>query len=251
MNLPNQTADGVENSVGTGSMTDKVSIKQTVVLKDKLAATSATNNLNLSSVSTSVKKDLKCSTQQVILVKSENLSSTANLAQISGSPQEHPIHHIHHHHYVHHFHNMDGKEPMHKIDDLSFKKLTADAPHFGSLNVFVAPIEGDGGNYNLNKSGSGSKHGSTGQNGSSTVVHAGGTNTESDVLLTGKSGSGDVSGTGSRSRKDQNKFEHREAALTKFRQKKKDRQLGNKVINLELCTYLECNNREKIIDCVP
>lgn len=226
INLFYPNSDVVNNNVDLGSITDKLSINPAVVLKDKLETASAINDLNLSSVSTPMKKDLKCPPQQVILVKTDDLASTAVLAPIRGSPQEHPIQHIHHHHHVHHFHNMDRQQPLPNLDDLSFKKLTADAPHFGSLNLFVGPVEGNTENYSLNKSASGSKHRSNGQDGSSTVVHAGGMNVESDVRVARKSGKGDASGSASGYKIDQNKSAHRQAALTKFRQKK-ERQFGN------------------------
>lgn len=237
INLLYPNSDVVNNNVDLGSITDKLSINPAVVMKDKLEAASAINDLNLSSVSTPMKKDLKCPPQQVILVKTDDLASTAVLAPIRGSPQEHPIQHIHHHHHVHHFHNMDRQKPLPNLDDLSFMKLTADAAHFGSLNVLVGPVEGNTGNYSLNKCASGSKHRSNGQNGSSTVVRAGGTNVESDVQVAGKSGKGDASASASGYKIDQNKSAHREAALTKFRQK--ERQFGNnKVTNFELLSWL-------------
>lgn len=60
------------------------------------------------------------------------------------------------------------------------------------------------------------------QDGSFTAINAGGTNGESDNGLAGKNESGDASGIGCGNTTDPSKLA-REAALTKFCQKKKDR----------------------------
>ncbi|WOG96533.1 hypothetical protein DCAR_0415869 [Daucus carota subsp. sativus] len=191
---------GVNHNVDMGSVTDKLSINPAVISRDK--------------------------PQQIILVKTDDLASPALLTPIRGSPRELPIQHIHHHHHVHHFHNIDREQPLSNNEDLSYKKLTEESAQLRSLNVFVGPVEGNPGNCSLNKSGSGSKHGSNGQNGSSTVVHAGGTNVESDIHIAGKSGSGDASESGSGKRMDQSRSGHREASLIKSRQK--EPRFGNK-----------------------
>lgn len=131
------------------------------------------------------------------------------------------IQHIHHHHHVHHYH-----------DDFSLKKLAIDSPHCGSSNVLGGPIEGDPENYILNRSASGSKHGSNNQNGSSTTAKGGGTMVERDVGLGGKNGGGDAGG--SQNMIEQNKSVQREAASTKFCQKRKDRCFQKKVTYIDL-----------------
>lgn len=240
----NLLCPGVNNKVDMGSITDKLSINPAVVSRDKvttsdkLEATSAINDLNLPSVFARTEMDLNCPPQQVILLKTDDLASPALLTPIRGSPRELPVQHIHHHHHVHHFHNMDREQPPSKIEDLSYKKLTEESAQLRSLNIFNGPVEGNTGNCSLNKSGSGSKHGSNGQNGSSTIVHAGGTNVESDVHIAGKSGSGDASESGSGKRIEHNRSEHREASLTKFRQKK-ERRLGNKARYVNKKKYAE------------
>lgn len=227
---------GVNHNVDMGSVTDKLSINPAVISRDKvtssekLEATSAINDLNLLSVFARTEMDLNCQPQQIILVKTDDLASPALLTPIRGSPRELPIQHIHHHHHVHHFHNIDREQPLSNNEDLSYKKLTEESAQLRSLNVFVGPVEGNPGNCSLNKSGSGSKHGSNGQNGSSTVVHAGGTNVESDIHIAGKSGSGDASESGSGKRMDQSRSGHREASLIKSRQK--EPRFGNKVMML-------------------
>ncbi|XP_024980790.1 two-component response regulator-like APRR7 isoform X1 [Cynara cardunculus var. scolymus] len=147
--------------------------------------------------------------------------------------QEHRIQHIHHHHHVHHYHNIDEEEPLSNHGDFGLNKLGADAPHCGSSNIMGGPVEGNLETYSLNRSASGSKHGSNVQIGSNTAVNFEATNVESDVGLARKSGSGDASGSGNgsgtRNRIDQHKSAHREAALTKFRQKREVRCFQKKV----------------------
>ncbi|KAI3793660.1 hypothetical protein L1987_36280 [Smallanthus sonchifolius] len=137
------------------------------------------------------------------------------------------IQHIHHHHHVHHYHNIATDQPLlSKHDDFGLSKLAADAPHCGSSNIKGGPIEGNLENNNMNRSGSGSKHGSNVPNGSDTGVNFEVTNVESNVDVAGKSGSGDASGGGGR---DHHKSAQREEALTKFRQKREVRCFQKKV----------------------
>ncbi|KAI3799485.1 hypothetical protein L1987_34783 [Smallanthus sonchifolius] len=144
-----------------------------------------------------------------------------------GLHQELHIQHIHHHHHVHHYHNIATDQPLlSKHDDFGLSKLAADAPHCGSSNIMGGPIEGNLENNNINRSGSGSKHGSNVPNGSDIGVNFEVTNVESNVDVAGKSGSGDASGGGGR---DHHKSAQREEALTKFRQKRDVRCFQKKV----------------------
>ncbi|OAO93259.1 PRR7 [Arabidopsis thaliana] len=107
-------------------------------------------------------------------------------------------------------------------------------PQCGSSNVYTEMIEGNNNtvNYSVNGSVSGSGHGSNGPYGSSNGMNAGGKNMGSDNGA-GKNGNGDGSGSGSGSGSgnlaDENKISQREAALTKFRQKRKERCFRKKV----------------------
>lgn len=231
------TSEGIKNNVDTDSITDKLPINPAVVSKDSvdmtsnnLKATSAVNDLNLSSVFAPTELDLNCSPQQVILVKTDDLASRALLTPIRGSPVELPVQHIHHHHHVHHFHSLDREQPLSNLKNMPYKN-PEESQHLRSLNVVVGPVEGNAGNRSLDKSGSGSKYGSNDQNVSSTIVHAGGTNVESELHREGNSGNGDASGSASRNRKDQSRYAHEETSLTKFHHKK-DRRFGYKVIML-------------------
>lgn len=137
-------------------------------------------------------------------------------------------HHHHYHHHHHHVHNMkqeQKQQPNH--DDLSLRTMVKADPQCGPSNVLNTPIEGNAANYSLNGSASGSKNGSNEQNGNSPDVINEGTNMESDNGVAGKCRGG--GGSGSRSGVDQSQFTPREAALNKFRQKRKDRCFEKKV----------------------
>ncbi|KAJ6986980.1 two-component response regulator-like PRR37 isoform X5 [Populus alba x Populus x berolinensis] len=98
--------------------------------------------------------------------------------------------------------------------------IQAAAPQCGSSNMLSTPTEGNAGNYSLNGSASGSDHWSNGQNGSSIAL--------SGAVEKGETpGPGDESG--SRSGVGRNRFALREAALSKFRQKRKERCFEKKV----------------------
>ncbi|PPD74495.1 hypothetical protein GOBAR_DD28571 [Gossypium barbadense] len=198
-------------NIGSSSALDTVD-------KNKSAASSTVRSLHPSSIFQPMKNDLLSATQKVVFDKADDVSTTAGLAQARGIHHElqmqHPSNHYDQHHHL--THGMQQQQPP-EHDDLSLKKLAADAPHCGSSNVWGGLVEGNAANYSVNGSASGSNHGSNGPNGSSNAVNTVGTNMESDNGIAGKSGS------------DQSKSAHREAALTKFRQKRKERCFQKKV----------------------
>ncbi|XXG54961.1 hypothetical protein AAC387_Pa03g2719 [Persea americana] len=161
----------------------------------------------------------------------ENVSDTAVSAVGKSNGSQHQVqvqhHHHHYHHHHHHIHRM--QQPPPEDDDLSLKDVAAAATQCGSSNGSGGPMEGNDGNYSLNGSGSGSNHGSNEHNGSSTAVRIGGMNMENNHEVAGQSGAAGGSGTGSGSGVDQNRVAQRVAALTKFRQKRKERCFKKKV----------------------
>lgn len=100
--------------------------------------------------------------------------------------------------------------------------------------MFGGPTEINVGNYSVNGSASGSNHGSNGQNGSSTALNVGATNMEGDNGGAGNSGVGTISGKGS----GEDRLAQREAALTKFRQKRKERCFEKKVTKQALTMHV-------------
>ncbi|XP_039063976.1 two-component response regulator-like APRR7 isoform X2 [Hibiscus syriacus] len=165
----------------------------------------------------------------VVLDEGNDVTTTAGPVQPRGTHQELKMQHSTNHYdqHSHLTHDMQQLQPEH--DDLSLKKLADDAPHCGSSNMLGGLVEGNAGNYSVNGNASGSNPGSNGTNGSSNAVNTAGKNMEGDNGIAGKSGSGDASGFGSGSKADQSKSAHREAALTKFRQKRKERCFQKKV----------------------
>nr|XP_043631300.1 two-component response regulator-like APRR3 isoform X2 [Erigeron canadensis] len=129
----------------------------------------------------------------------------------------------HHHHYHHHHHH------VHKTQ----QQQTAIPDEGGSSRNMVsnvaAPAEGNAANYG---SASGSNNKSNGENGSSgqkgNSYAEGGDNGVAEKSKNGN-GSGSGSGSGRGSGVDPDRLAHREAALNKFRQKRKERCFEKKV----------------------
>lgn len=203
-----------------GSTTDNAFIKP-ILLKHKSDVSSAVNRMH-SGVFQTIKNDVQCNPQQVVSDKRGDAVAASEQAQQRGKEVQIQ--------QLTHCYDMQEQQLSREHEQIALKKMAAAVPHCGSSNVLGGLLEGNAGNYSVNGSASGSNHGSNGQNGSSTAMNAGGMNGESDNGAAGKSGSGgDASGSGSGNRADQSKFSQREAALTKFRQKRKERCFRKKV----------------------
>ncbi|KAI3817697.1 hypothetical protein L1987_11494 [Smallanthus sonchifolius] len=135
----------------------------------------------------------------------------------------------HHHHHYHHHHHHVHKLQQQKIvnpDDGSLRNMVP--------NILTAPAEGNAANYG---SASGSNNKSNGENGSSWQKGSGSAPmVEGGKIENGNGGpkninggDGSGSGSGSRSGVDQERLAQREAALNKFRQKRKERCFVKKV----------------------
>lgn len=237
-NPPNNSSNGASNNIDMGSTTN-YAFSKSIVLNNSVTASSV-QHMHPSSAFHPVKNDLSCASQQV-MENGDGVTVGIVLAQSKVVHKERQIQHLHHHydHHQVHRHLVRSIQQQQSLgnNDFSLKKLAAPAPHCGSSNVLGGPVEGNTGNYSINGSASGSNHASNGQNGSSTAINVGGTNIESDNGIAGKSGSGDASGSGSRNRIDDKKSAQRAAALTKFRQKKKERCFRKKVLIL-CCLFL-------------
>ncbi|GMJ09529.1 pseudo-response regulator 7 [Hibiscus trionum] len=127
--------------------------------------------------------------------------------------QQVQVQHQHHHYHHHHFHNMPPNQKSGNHEE-SFQ--------CGSSNMSSAPhVDANA----LNGSASESNHGSNGQNGNITSLSCRGLNVESENVVPLLGGLGFGGGTGA----IQNRFAQREAALNKFRQKRKERCFEKKV----------------------
>ncbi|ESW16510.1 hypothetical protein PHAVU_007G162500 [Phaseolus vulgaris] len=219
-NPPNQNSNGASNNIDMGSTTNNAYAKSAVISESAVASTKC---LYQTSTFQPIKNNLVCNSQQVILHNPEDKAATrlalpkVDRHQDSAAPDFH-LHHENHNCTA----DMHQLPPDHDAESAK-KTAIAATPHCVSSSVVEVLVEGNVGNLSINRSVSGSNNGSNGQNGSSTAVNAGGTNMESNNGLPGNSGSGDASGSGSANKVDQNKTSQREAALTKFRQKRKER----------------------------
>lgn len=105
-------------------------------------------------------------------------------------------------------------------------------PQCGSSSVSDVPMEGHAANYSVNGSISGSHNGSNVQNGTSSAPNVARPNIESGTIIKNGAEGGNGSGSGpSGSGNDirQNQLSQREAAVNKFRQKRKERNFEKKV----------------------
>ncbi|KAF3962856.1 hypothetical protein CMV_012687 [Castanea mollissima] len=227
--LPNQQSNESSNNNDVAS-TNKCAIPKTEMLNEKPESISAFKSFH-SSAFQPVENGFVCSSQQVTPGKAADLGANTVHAQMRGSQQQVQVqhHHHHHHHYHHHVHNMQQQQLQPDHDDHSLKNMAATAQQCGSSNVLGGPVESNTGNYSVNGSASGSNYGSNGQNGSNTALNPGVTNVESDNGAAGNSGAGGISRKNSGSGADEGRVAHREAALNKFRQKRKERCFEKKV----------------------
>ncbi|CAN1135426.1 Two-component response regulator-like APRR7 [Linum perenne] len=244
-NNPNHRSNVESNTVDMGSTTNNAFL-ESAVSKNKSGVISMVQHAHAPSASQPTEGDEKCIPHQISLEKADDLAGTKTVAQPSDSHMKLPNQHLQH--YGPHCHLLSEQhhpQPA-KHDDSTSKKMMT-TPHRGSSNGPGGPFEGNACNCSINGSASGSNHGSNhgsnGNNGSSPAVHAGATNMESDNGVAGKSGSGgaDASGTGggngsdngsgsgSGDKLDPDRLLQREAALAKFRQKRKDRCFRKKV----------------------
>lgn len=228
---PSQRSNGSSNNNDMGSTTNNIFIKQ-VASADKPPPKSTIKCLHPSSAFQPVHNAHVTPAPTTTQGKVDSATANSSLTQPRGVNQQVQVQH-HHHHYHHHHHHVHkmGQNQQSSNDDLSLKSMAAVAQQCGSSNVLSAPMEGNVGNQSLNGSASGSNRGSNGQNGSTTALIARVTKIESDYGVAGKVGTidGSGSGFGSSSGVDQNCLTQREAALNKFRLKRKERCFEKKV----------------------
>ncbi|CAK9144185.1 unnamed protein product [Ilex paraguariensis] len=236
----NQCSNGSSNNNDMGSTTNSVFTKPEV-FSDKPMANS-TVNVHPSSAFQPVQQSHNSFPQPVIQGKANAATVNTVLAQPRVKHQKVQVqhHHHHYHHYHHHVHNMQNQQQLPNDEDLHVKNIVSGSPQCRTSNVLGTLIEGNAANYGSasgsnngsnGQNGSSAQNGSSGQNGSSTAVIAEGTNMVSDDGVAGNCGAagGSGSGSGSRSGVDQNRATQREAALNKFRQKRKERCFEKKV----------------------
>lgn len=177
---------------------------------------------------------------QTVQAKSKEVApaTTTSTKVVQGQTKEIYLEHHHHHHYhhIHHHHDHHGvqqHQPSLPPTDHGMTMGSSGVTGAPSQTMISVPVEGQAANYSMNASNSGSNHGSNGQNGGNTNAHAGGVNVESANIVAEKgealNGNGNGSGSGSGSGVYQDRLAQREAALNKFRQKRKERNFNKKV----------------------
>lgn len=235
---PNNQQSNESNNDEAMASTNKYVVPKPEALNDRPEAVSAFKSLHSSTFEL---VQNACHRSQVIRRKGDDAEGKPVQIPLKGSHQQVQIQHHHHHHHYYHHHVHNVKQQV-DHDDQSLKNMAAASQQWGSSNVFGGPVESQAGNSSLNGSASGSNHGSNGHNGSSTLLNAGLTNVESDNGAAGNSGNGGISRRNSGNEVEENRVAQREAALTKFCQKRKERCFERKVTQLSVFILLGMNN---------
>lgn len=226
-NRPNQNSNSSSNNSDMGS-TNKGSSRKPATATDKVPAKSTVNCSYPSSAFQSAETGHVSNPQLMVSVKPSSGPSKVVPSKENYMFQEVHIQHHHHRHHHHDHHVYSVQKLDH--DDLSLKNISQTAPQCGSsnagrvVNETNAAVAADCSVYG-NGNACGSNHGSNMHNGSSAVVDAEGMNlvngngVAANDGICKRSGSGSGSGVGV----DQSCSAQREAALNKFRQKRKER----------------------------
>ncbi|PSR90005.1 Two-component response regulator-like [Actinidia chinensis var. chinensis] len=225
--LPNQRSNVSSKNIDAPAPRTKYVLKPET-LSDNSESVSAFKCFHTSALQP-MPNGLICKAQQVIPEKVDDVAVGTDEVQERGSNRKVQVqhHHHHYHHHHHHVHNMQH-QPHEDRDDFSQKNMAAASPQCGSTNMLGGFVEGNVVMCSVNGSASGSNYGSNGKNGSGNALHAGVKKMESNSGAAGKNGvivSGRVGGNGA----DEDRLALREAALTKFRQKRKERCFEKKV----------------------
>lgn len=148
--------------------------------------------------------------------------------QVRGSEQGFQIEHTQH--QLQHCNHIADKAAvdLQSVHDLLLKSTTKDAQQCTLSNAFGGPAESNGTNYGLNGSAAESDHGSNGQDGSNTLTIRM-INVENRDVTAGSIGVGAIERINIGSGSYEERIALREAALTKFRQKRKERCFDKKV----------------------
>ncbi|KAL3523420.1 hypothetical protein ACH5RR_016254 [Cinchona calisaya] len=228
---PNQGSNGSSNNNDMGSTTNKIFTKGEAF--SEKPSPRSTISVHPYSASHLVQHGHNPSLQPMTAGKPDSAKTT--VTQARAMHQQAQVEHHHHHHYHHHHHHVHSLQQQQQLrngDDLSLQNMNAGAPQCGPSNVLSVEIEGNAANYGSasgSNNGSNGQNRSSGQNGSSTAVIVEGTNVASDNGANGKCGAGGGNTSGSKSGVDQDRLAQREAALNKFRQKRKERCFEKKV----------------------
>ncbi|XP_007016629.2 PREDICTED: two-component response regulator-like APRR3 [Theobroma cacao] len=204
-------------SIGSSNKNDvitaaKCASSKPEALNDKCGAMSAFKHSHSSSFQPMQNGHI-CSSHDVLTEKADDTGFKTAHSQSRSSNQ---VFHVQH---QCHLHQVEKEQHQLQPDhDTSLKIMAVTAPQCGSFNVFEGPSECNIMNYSVNGSASGSNYGSNGPNGSSTALNA-----EQAIMESENGAAGAMSGRSSGSGADEDRVAQRVAALTKFRQKRKER----------------------------
>lgn len=212
---PNQQSNGSSNNNDMGSTTNNA-FSKSAALNDKPASKTSVP----SSAFQPVQKGHATAMQPPAKDKADAAIGKKTLAKGKRTDQQVRVQHHHHHYYHYHHHHVHKMPQNQKLDNQDDCQCgSSSAPH----------VEANAGNHSSNGSAPESNHGSNGQNGNVTALNSRGSNLESENGLLGKGGTVGGIGFGGSNGADQNRFAQREAALNKFRQKRKERCFEKKV----------------------
>lgn len=231
--LLNQGSNGSSNTNDLGSTTNNAFTKLETVT-DKPLSKSMLKYLHQSSAFQPVQNGGTCP-QPTIQGKVESAMAHVITAQARGMKRHVQVQHQHHHHHYHLHHHHHAQNVSHMQEpaedhDMALKSTATAAPQCGSSNALSSPYEGIVANNSCNGSASGSNHASNGQNGRNLPTNDQETNMDGDNKVVGESGANGGIGYTNRNGVEQSRNAQREAALNKFRQKRKERCFEKKVI---------------------
>ncbi|XP_030544666.1 two-component response regulator-like PRR37 [Rhodamnia argentea] len=226
----NQGSNGSSNNNDVGSTTNNAFTKVETVT-DKPPSKSMLKYLHQSSAFQPLQNSGTCP-QPAIEGIAEPAMAHMIVAQARGMKHHVQVQHHHHHYHLHHHHHAQNvthmQEPAKDHDMVSESTPTA-APQCGSSDVLSTPYEGIVANNSCNRSASGSNHASNGQNGRNLPTNDQETNMDGDNKVAEESGANSGIGYTNRNGVEQSRNAQREAALNKFRQKRKERCFEKKV----------------------
>jgi len=215
-----QGSNGSSNNIDMGSST-KNAVTKPSVDREKVVSPSAVK----SNHHTSAFHPIQHQTSPENVVGNDKADEeTANAVKLGHSREAAQQGSLQHHHHVH-YHLQDMAQKQTSIGCGSNARCDPS-------NVSDVPIEGHAANYSVNRSISGSHNESNVQNGTSSALNFARPNIESDTIIKNGAAGGNGSGSGpSGSGNDicQNQLSQREAAVNKFRQKRKERNFEKKV----------------------
>lgn len=227
----NQGSNGSSNNNDVGSTTNSAFTKLETIT-DKQPSKSTLKYLHQSSAFQPVQNGGTCPLP-TIQGKVDPAIAHVIMSQARGVKHHVQVQHHYHHYHLHHHHRAQNVTQMQEPaedHDMASKSTAAAAPQCVSSNGMSTPYEGIVTNNSCNGSTSGSNHASDGQNGRNLPTNDQETNMDGDNKIAGESGANGGIGYTNMNGVEQSRNAQREAALIKFRQKRKERCFEKKVI---------------------